>query len=177
MPQLSVCGRLLRVRGSTSGEIAGAVARSFAQHGAKLYVTARNLDAAKALAKEIKADGGNAEAAKVDAQNETEIDNFLQKVVAENGKLDVVFNGIAVEYSEMGGRPLTTVKGQICQSGWDHCGLFGRRRAHPGDGRRVGRAWHQGHLYLFRRDHGDKKDRRMDRLLCQTARDPAGTVG
>jgi NAD(P)-dependent dehydrogenase (short-subunit alcohol dehydrogenase family) len=93
---------------AASGEIAGAVARSLAQHGAKLYVTARNLDAVKALAKEIKAGGGNAEAAKVDAQNETEIDNFLQKVVAENGKLDLVFNGIAVEYSEMGGRPLTT---------------------------------------------------------------------
>src|ERR1700722_1535173 len=93
---------------AASGEIAGAVAWSFAQHGAKLYVTARNLDAAKALAAAIKAGGGNAEGAKVDAQNETEIDNFLQNVVAENGKLDVVFNGIAVEYSEMGGRPLTT---------------------------------------------------------------------
>jgi NAD(P)-dependent dehydrogenase (short-subunit alcohol dehydrogenase family) len=94
---------------AASGEIAGAVARSFAQHGAKVYVTARNLDAVKALAKEIKANGGNAEAAKVDALNETEIDNFLKKVVSDNGKLDVVFNGIAVDYSEMGGRPPTTV--------------------------------------------------------------------
>ena len=94
---------------AASGEIAGAVARSFAQHGAKVYITARNLDAVKALAEEIKANGGNAEAAKVDAQNETEIDNYLQKVVADNGKLDVIFNGIAADYSEMGGRPLTTV--------------------------------------------------------------------
>jgi NAD(P)-dependent dehydrogenase (short-subunit alcohol dehydrogenase family) len=94
---------------AASGEIAGAVARSFSQHGAKVYVTARNLDAVKALAQEIKASGGIAEAAKVDALNETEIDNFLKKVVEDNGRLDVVFNGIAVEYSEMGGRPLTTV--------------------------------------------------------------------
>ena len=94
---------------AASGEIAGAVARSFAQHGAKVYVTARNLDAVKALAKDIKANGANAEAAKVDALNESEIDSFLQKVVSENGKLDVVFNGIAVEYSEMGGRPPATV--------------------------------------------------------------------
>jgi len=90
---------------AASGEIAGAVARSFAQHGAKVYVTARNLDAVKALAREINANGGRAEAAKVDALNETDIDTFLQKVVADNGKLDVVFNGIAVDYSEMGGRP------------------------------------------------------------------------
>jgi len=90
---------------AASGEIAGAVARSFAQHGAKVYVTARNLDAVKVLAEEIRANGGAAEVAKVDALNETEIDNFLKEVASSNGRLDVVFNGIAVEYSEMGGRP------------------------------------------------------------------------
>jgi NAD(P)-dependent dehydrogenase (short-subunit alcohol dehydrogenase family) len=94
---------------AASGEIAGAVARSFAQHGAKVYVTARNLDAVKALSKEIEASGRSAEAAKVDALNEIEIDKFLKKVVADDGKLDVVFNGIGVDYSEMGGRPPTTV--------------------------------------------------------------------
>lgn len=93
---------------AASGDIAGAVARSFSQHGAKVYVTARNLDAVKTLAQEIKANGGSAEAAKVDALDETEIDNFLKKVVAENGKLDVVFNGIGADYNEMGGRPPTT---------------------------------------------------------------------
>jgi NAD(P)-dependent dehydrogenase (short-subunit alcohol dehydrogenase family) len=94
---------------AASGEIAGAVARSFSQHGAKVYVTARNLNAVKTLAQEIKSGGGNAEAAKVDALNEAEIDGFLKKVVADNGKLDVVFNGIGADYSEMGGRPPTTV--------------------------------------------------------------------
>ncbi len=94
---------------AASGEIAGAVARSFSQHGAKVYVTARNLDAVKTLAHEIKTSGGHAEAAKVDALNETEIDNFLKKVVADNSRLDIVFNGIGVSYSEMGGRPPTTL--------------------------------------------------------------------
>ena len=79
---------------AASGDIAGAVAQSFSEHGAKLYVTAKNIDAVKALVQKIKANGGNAEAAKVDALNETEIDNFLKKVVSENGKLDVIFNGI-----------------------------------------------------------------------------------
>ncbi|GAA4305842.1 SDR family oxidoreductase [Compostibacter hankyongensis] len=93
---------------AASGDIAGAVAQSFSQHGAKVYVTARNLDAVKALAREIKAGGGSAEAAKVDALNETEIDLFLKKVVSDHGKLDIVFNGIGADYSEMGGRPPTT---------------------------------------------------------------------
>jgi len=94
---------------AASGEIAGAVARSFAQHGAKVYVTARNLDAVKALAQEIEANGGWAEAAKVDALNETEIDSYLQKVVAENGKLDMVFNGIGSYYKDAGSGTPTTL--------------------------------------------------------------------
>lgn len=94
---------------AASGEIAGAVARSFSKHGTKLYITARNYDAVKLLAKELHESGGKAEAAKVDALNETEIDSFLKKIVAENGKLDIVFNGIGANYEEMGGRPPTTV--------------------------------------------------------------------
>jgi NAD(P)-dependent dehydrogenase (short-subunit alcohol dehydrogenase family) len=93
---------------AASGDIAGAVARSFSQHGEKVYVTARNLDAVNALAQEIKANGEREEPAKVDALNESGIDNFLKKVVSDNGRLDVVFNGIGLGYSEMGGRPPTT---------------------------------------------------------------------
>jgi len=93
---------------AASGDIAGAVARSFAAHGAKVYCTARNLAAIKALAQEITASGGSAEAAKVDAMKEGEIDNFLKTVVADNGRLDIVFNGIGVGYNEMGGRPPAT---------------------------------------------------------------------
>jgi NAD(P)-dependent dehydrogenase (short-subunit alcohol dehydrogenase family) len=94
---------------AASGEIAGAVARSFAQHGAKVYVTGKNIAAVKALAKEIKAGGGQAEAGKVDALNETEIDDYLQKVVAENGKLDIVFNGIGSYYKDAGSGTPTTM--------------------------------------------------------------------
>ncbi len=94
---------------AASGEIAGAVARSFSQYGAKVYVTARNLDVVKRLAQDIRSSGGNANAAKVDALNESEIDEFLQKIVTDNGKLDIVFNGIGVDYNDMGGRPPTTV--------------------------------------------------------------------
>ncbi|MDB5013062.1 MAG: Enoyl-(acyl-carrier-protein) reductase [Daejeonella sp.] len=94
---------------AASGEIAGAVARSFAQHGAKVYVTAINLIAVEVLAKEIEANGGRAEAGKVDALNETEIDSYLQKVVAEHGKLDMVFNGIGSYYKDAGSGTPTTI--------------------------------------------------------------------
>ncbi len=74
----------------------------------KVYITARNLDAVKSLAEELKEKNTDVQAAKVDAMNESEIDNFLKKVIAENGKLDTVFNGIGANYGEMGGRPPTT---------------------------------------------------------------------
>lgn len=93
---------------AASGEIAGAVARSFAQHGAKVYVTARNEAAVKSLAGQIIAAGGHAEPAKVDAQNEAEIESLVKKIVLDNGRLDIVFNGIGASYQEMGGRPPTT---------------------------------------------------------------------
>jgi NAD(P)-dependent dehydrogenase (short-subunit alcohol dehydrogenase family) len=69
-----------------AGDIAQAVAGSLTAHGAKVYV---------------------AERAQVNALNETEIDRFIQKIVAEHGRLDIVFNGIGVSYEEMGGRPAT----------------------------------------------------------------------
>ena len=94
---------------AASGEIAGAVSRSFARHGAKVFVTGRNLAAVKTLAEEIKAAGGQAEAGKVDALNETEIEAYIEKVVADNGKLDIVFNGIGSYYRNAGSGTPTTI--------------------------------------------------------------------
>jgi NAD(P)-dependent dehydrogenase (short-subunit alcohol dehydrogenase family) len=85
---------------AASGAIAGAVAKSLAEHGAKVYVSGRGLTTVSTLADEIKQNNGWAEAAKVDAMNETEIDNYIEKIVADNGKLDIVFNGIGVRPSE-----------------------------------------------------------------------------
>jgi NAD(P)-dependent dehydrogenase (short-subunit alcohol dehydrogenase family) len=79
---------------AASGAIAGAVAKSFAEHGAKVYVSGRDLAAVQILADDIKQNNGWAEAHQVDAMNENEIDNHISKVVTENGKLDIVFNGI-----------------------------------------------------------------------------------
>jgi NAD(P)-dependent dehydrogenase (short-subunit alcohol dehydrogenase family) len=60
------------------------------------------------LADEIKSAGGWAEAARVDAMNEGEIDEYLSKIAAETGKLDAVFNGIGIRVGEGGyGVPTT----------------------------------------------------------------------
>ena len=41
--------------------------------------------------------------------NETEIDTYLQKIIADNGKLDIVFNGIGSYYQDSGSGTPTTL--------------------------------------------------------------------
>ncbi len=85
---------------AASGAIGGAVAKSFAENGAKVYVSGRDIAAVRILADEIKQSNGWTEAAQIDAMNETEIENYIAKIVTDNGKLDIVFNGIGVRPSE-----------------------------------------------------------------------------
>jgi len=87
---------------AASGAIAGAVAQSFARHGAKVYVSGRDMKKVGALAGDIRHWGGMATAVRVDAMDEKEIDGFLKRVVEENGRLDIVFNGIGIPGHEYG---------------------------------------------------------------------------
>ncbi|MFM2393797.1 MAG: hypothetical protein RLZZ546_1779 [Bacteroidota bacterium] len=85
---------------AASGVVAGAVAKSLAEHGAKVYLSSRDLASVEALAAKIKLHGGWAEAHQVDAMNEGEIDSHLSSIVADNGSLDIVFNGIGAIKAE-----------------------------------------------------------------------------
>lgn len=109
---------------AASGAIASAVAHSFAQHGAKVYVSGRDLKKVQALADEIGRNGGEAIAVKVDAMNETDIDRFLEKIVADNKRLDIVFNGIGLVASEYGSDvPATDLPfSQFMRAFEVHCG-------------------------------------------------------
>jgi NAD(P)-dependent dehydrogenase (short-subunit alcohol dehydrogenase family) len=95
---------------AASGAIAGAVAKSFAQNGAKVYVTGKDLATVQILADEINKNGGWAEPHKADALNESDIEAIFQKVVEDNGKVDIVFNGIGIRPSQnQYGTPSTVV--------------------------------------------------------------------
>jgi NAD(P)-dependent dehydrogenase (short-subunit alcohol dehydrogenase family) len=75
---------------AAGGAIGGAVARSFAREGAKVYLTGRNAEKLDAVAEEIAAAGGDAEAAQVDALDETAVQEHLDAV----GGVDISFNAI-----------------------------------------------------------------------------------
>lgn len=74
------------------GAIGGAVARAFAEEGAKVFLTGRNLASVTATAKDIVAAGGAAEAAQVDALDESAVEEHIAAVVRKAGTVDVSFN-------------------------------------------------------------------------------------
>jgi NAD(P)-dependent dehydrogenase (short-subunit alcohol dehydrogenase family) len=80
-----------------SESLGGAVARAMAQAGAKVFVTNRHLDIAETVAQRIKAEGGFAEAAYVDALSENSIQSHLDNVLQKTGSVDISFNLVGYE--------------------------------------------------------------------------------
>ena len=79
---------------AAGGAIGAAVAQAFAREGARVFLTGRNREKVDAVAKEIAAAGGVAEAAQVDALDEKAVEEHLNTVVARAGRVDVSFNAI-----------------------------------------------------------------------------------
>jgi NAD(P)-dependent dehydrogenase (short-subunit alcohol dehydrogenase family) len=67
------------------GGIGAAVAQAFAREGARVFITGRNPAKLEPVAKAIRAAGGRAEAAQVDALGEQSIDKHLDAVTAKAG--------------------------------------------------------------------------------------------
>jgi NAD(P)-dependent dehydrogenase (short-subunit alcohol dehydrogenase family) len=78
------------------GAIGGAVARAFAREGARVFLTGRTLAGVEAVAREIIAAGGTAEAAEVDALDEQAVERHLDAVVEKAGGIDISFNAIGI---------------------------------------------------------------------------------
>jgi NAD(P)-dependent dehydrogenase (short-subunit alcohol dehydrogenase family) len=75
-----------------TGGLGGGIARTFAREGARVFLAARRAGPLEALAAEIRADGGVVETAVVDALDETAVDDHVQAVAAEAGRVDISFN-------------------------------------------------------------------------------------
>jgi len=88
------------------GAIGSAVARAFAQQGARLFLTGHQLAPVEVVAKDIVAAGGSAEAAQVDALDEHAIDQHLQAVVNTAGRVDISFNAVGIPDATILGVPL-----------------------------------------------------------------------
>jgi 3-oxoacyl-[acyl-carrier protein] reductase len=79
-----------------AGAIGAAVARAFARDGARVFLAGRTLATLEEVAADIRAHGGMAEAAPVDAMDKGAVDAHADRVVATAGSIDVSFNAVAV---------------------------------------------------------------------------------
>ncbi|KQX88856.1 Sorbitol dehydrogenase [compost metagenome] len=74
------------------GGIGGATSRRFAQDGARVAVFDMNLEAAEAVAAQIRADGGQAQAFRCDITDRPGVDAAVAAVVERFGPVDVLVN-------------------------------------------------------------------------------------
>jgi 3-oxoacyl-[acyl-carrier protein] reductase len=86
------------------GSIGGAVARAFGHEGARLHLAGRTLESLERVAQEIRAAGGAAETAQVDALDEQAVDRHADAVAAQAGGIDISFNLITHPHTH--GTPL-----------------------------------------------------------------------
>lgn len=77
------------------GPIGAAVAKAFAREGARLFLAGRTKQKLDEVAKEIRSDGGTAETGIVDALDERAVDEYVDALVEQAGRLDISFNLIS----------------------------------------------------------------------------------
>ncbi|SNR28354.1 SDR family NAD(P)-dependent oxidoreductase [Actinomadura mexicana] len=77
------------------GNIGGAMARGFAAEGARVFLAGRTPAKLDAVAEEIRAAGGLAETARVDALDEDAVNGWVDSVVETAGSIDVSVNLIS----------------------------------------------------------------------------------
>jgi 3-oxoacyl-[acyl-carrier protein] reductase len=90
------------------GAIGGAVARAFAREGAKVFLAGRTPAKLEKVAEEVRAAGGVAETAEVDALDERAVDAHADAVAAAAGGIDVSFN--LISHGDVQGTPMAEMQ-------------------------------------------------------------------
>jgi 7-alpha-hydroxysteroid dehydrogenase len=87
-----------------SGAVGGAVAKAFAREGARVFLAARTASTLEQVAKDIRAAGGRADVAPVDATDHDVVEAHLKGVVAAAGPVKIMFNAVGLDDTQ--GAPL-----------------------------------------------------------------------
>ena len=96
---------------AATGAVGGGTARALAAEGADVWLSGRRADALEALRHEIEADGGRAHADVVDATEAHAVSVYVDRVAAEAGRVDAVFNAIGLPPAELGYPERSTTQG------------------------------------------------------------------
>lgn len=94
-PNGRFAGKVVAITGGNSG-IGAATALAFAMEGAKVFITARRDALGKEVEAAIRARGGDATWMVTDVREAAQVENFINAVIAQGGKLDVLFNNAGI---------------------------------------------------------------------------------
>jgi NADP-dependent 3-hydroxy acid dehydrogenase YdfG len=87
-----------------AGAVGSAVATAFAREGAHVFLAGRTATTLEARAAAIRAAGGRADTAVVDALDAPAVEECVDRVVAQTGRLDISFNAVGLDDDQ--GQPL-----------------------------------------------------------------------
>ena len=76
---------------AAGGSLGSAIARTMARAGATIFLSNQHLEPVQALANEIIAAGGRAEAARVDALNEKDVNDYVGEIIKKVEALRVTW--------------------------------------------------------------------------------------
>src|ERR1700691_421499 len=94
--RMAMSNSVVLITGGLTG-IGRAAAVAFAKKGAKVVVAGRRDEAGKALVKELRSLGAEAEFINADVRQEEDIRQAVDKTVTRFGRLDVAVNNAATE--------------------------------------------------------------------------------
>lgn len=90
---LRLQGKIAVIFGA-GGDVGSIIAKAFAQQGATVFLSGRSISNVIRVAENIRNAGSEAHAAEVDALDEHAVTSYLDSVVAEAGRIDIVFNAM-----------------------------------------------------------------------------------
>ena len=93
-PLIHLRDKVAIVTGASRG-IGESIARTYAQHGAKVVVASRKIDGLRSVAEAIEKDGGEALAHACHTGSKEQIEELFAAAIARFGKVDVVVNNAA----------------------------------------------------------------------------------
>jgi 3-oxoacyl-[acyl-carrier protein] reductase len=74
------------------GTIGAAVAKEFAAEGAEVFLSGRTKSSVEALTKQIAANGGRAHAAVIDTLDDAAVNEYVDAIVKQTGKIDIILD-------------------------------------------------------------------------------------
>jgi NAD(P)-dependent dehydrogenase (short-subunit alcohol dehydrogenase family) len=101
MNSASILGGKHAVVFGAAGSIGSAVAKEFAAEGAEVFLAGRSKSSVEAVAKEIAARGGGAHAAAIDTLDDAAVNQYIDGIVKQAGKIDIILDAagpVAREY-------------------------------------------------------------------------------